>query len=78
MADAKPFNARQQRVGEVVMKIMTKLNNATYRATGGKLGGKLMGAPVCLLTATGRKSGQQRTVPLLYLQDGDDVVVVAS
>jgi F420H(2)-dependent quinone reductase len=34
--------------------------------------------PICLVTTTGRKSGQARTVPLCYLQDGDNVVLVAS
>ena len=45
---------------------------------GGKLGATLRGAPVCLVTTTGRKSGTPRTVPLLYLRDGDNVVLVAS
>ena len=36
------------------------------------------GAPVCLVTTTGRKSGQSRTAPLLYLADGERVVLVAS
>ncbi len=31
-----------------------------------------------LLITTGRKSGQPRTAPLLYLEDGEDIVVVAS
>ena len=31
-----------------------------------------------LLTSTGRKSGRQRTCPLLYMRDGDNYVVVAS
>jgi len=31
-----------------------------------------------LLTTTGRKSGQPRTTPLLYLRDGNDIVIVAS
>jgi deazaflavin-dependent oxidoreductase (nitroreductase family) len=34
--------------------------------------------PVCLLTTTGRKTGQPRTVPLCYLRDGADIVLVAS
>jgi F420H(2)-dependent quinone reductase len=35
-------------------------------------------SPVCLLTTKGRKSGLPRTVPLLYLKEGDDLFVVAS
>ncbi len=37
-----------------------------------------MKAPVLLLTTIGRKSGKKRTSPLLYLADGDDVILVAS
>ncbi|MCP4436967.1 MAG: nitroreductase family deazaflavin-dependent oxidoreductase [Actinomycetia bacterium] len=61
------------------MKVMTKANNWTYRATKGRVGGRLPGgAPICLLTTTGRKSGKARTVALLYMLDGDEIVVVAS
>ena len=60
------------------MKVMTAVNNLTYRRSGGRLGGKFFGAPVCLVTTVGRQSGKQRTVPLLYMRDGDDVVIVAS
>lgn len=56
-----------------------------YRRSGGRVGGTLrMGAalrkpaPVLLLDHTGRRSGRALTTPLLYLRDGDDVVVVAS
>ncbi len=38
----------------------------------------LAGLPVLLLRTLGRKSGQERTAALVYLQDGDDLVVVAS
>jgi deazaflavin-dependent oxidoreductase (nitroreductase family) len=33
---------------------------------------------VLLLAHTGRKSGRRRTTPVLYIQDGDDLIVVAS
>lgn len=56
----------------------TKLHTFVYRATGGKLGGRIVGAPMLLLTTTGRKSGKKRTSPLLYLEDGQDLVLVAS
>lgn len=49
-----------------------------YQATGGKIGATLVGAPVLLLTTTGRKTGKSRTAPLLYLRDGDGFVIVAS
>ncbi|RIL06636.1 MAG: nitroreductase family deazaflavin-dependent oxidoreductase [Proteobacteria bacterium] len=58
---------------------MSALNVWVYRASGGRVGGRfLRGAPVCLVTTTGRKSGQPRTAPLLYLADGERVVIVAS
>jgi F420H(2)-dependent quinone reductase len=53
-----------------------KFNVPVYRATGGRIGGKVGRAPVLLLTTTGRKSGQPRTAPVVYLADGDDVVLI--
>ena len=61
-----------------VNRIMGAANRALYRTTGGKIGGTFKGAPVLLLTTTGRKSGKPRTMPLLYLREGDALVVVAS
>ena len=61
-----------------VWKLFQKANTWIYRRTDGKFGGRLAGAPVVLLTTKGRKSGLPRTVPLLYLRDGGDLVVVAS
>ena len=62
-----------------IIKKMSAANTWLYRKTGGRIGGKFLnGAPVLLLTTTGRKSGQPRTTPLLYLADGDRVIVVAS
>src|SRR3954447_192283 len=61
-----------------VWGVVTDLNVAAYRATGGRIGGKVDDAPVCLLHHVGRKSGKERVTPLLYLPDGDDVVLVAS
>jgi deazaflavin-dependent oxidoreductase (nitroreductase family) len=49
-----------------------------FRANDGKVGGHFEGAPVLLLTATGAKSGQQRTTPVMYLADGDRMVIFAS
>lgn len=49
-----------------------------FRAHGGKVGGPFEGAPMVLLTTVGAKSGTQRTTPLVYLPDGDRVVIFAS
>jgi deazaflavin-dependent oxidoreductase (nitroreductase family) len=60
------------------MKTICATHNAVYRTSGARIGGKVQGMPVLLLTTTGRKSGKSRTTPLLFLRDHDAVVVVAS
>lgn len=42
-----------------------------FNATNGKPGGYFAGAPVLLLHSRGAKSGIERTLPLMYLRDGD-------
>ena len=68
-----------------LIRLFSRANVWIYRATSGKVGGKLrMGAgfpwglPLMLLTTTGRKSGASRTAPLLYIEEGERVVCVAS
>jgi deazaflavin-dependent oxidoreductase (nitroreductase family) len=76
---ARPFSETEEKLLGVALKIMTKTTTWVYRASGGRLGGRfLRGAPVMLLTTIGRRSGEPRTAPLIYLEDGDNVVTVAS
>jgi deazaflavin-dependent oxidoreductase (nitroreductase family) len=56
----------------------TTAHAAAYKLSGGRLGGTAYGAPVVLVESVGRKSGKRRTHPLLCLEDGDDLVIVAS
>jgi len=49
-----------------------------YRSTGGRKGAMVQGMPVLLVTTTGRRSGQPRAVPLVYIRDGDHYVIAAS
>jgi deazaflavin-dependent oxidoreductase (nitroreductase family) len=50
-----------------------------YRESNGEIGYKWRrGTAILLLTTTGRASGQERTTPLIYRDDGDTWVVVAS
>jgi deazaflavin-dependent oxidoreductase (nitroreductase family) len=49
-----------------------------YRATAGRMGAHAFGGSILLLTTTGAKSGQARTVPVMYFDCGGKRVVVAS
>jgi len=49
-----------------------------YRETNGEVGHIWNGATALLLTTIGNQSGLPRTTPLIYAQDGDDYVIVAS
>jgi F420H(2)-dependent quinone reductase len=54
-------------------------HTAIYRASGGRIGHRVPGAPpMLLLDHVGAKSGAKRTSPLVYIRDGKDVVLVAS
>ena len=75
----KPWTERQQRFARPVIKVMSSLNTWIYRLSGGRIWGKwLQGGPILLLTTVGRRSGRAHTTPLLYLREGDDIVIVAS
>lgn len=57
---------------------LARFNELVFRKTRGKVGGTFLGAPVLLLDHVGRRSGQSRTNPLIYLDDAPRLVVVAS
>lgn len=60
------------------VRLFWKLHQWAYRVTGGRIGGRLMGLPVLLLTTRGRRSGRPRRTALLYLPWEDAYVVIAS
>ena len=50
-----------------------------YRETGGEVGHRWKrGSKILLLTTKGRSTGEPRTAPLIYENDGDRYVIVAS
>ena len=53
-----------------------KLNVPAYRLSGGRIGNKVGDGPVLLLTTTGRKSGEPRTAPILYLAHGEAMILI--
>jgi F420H(2)-dependent quinone reductase len=68
----------ERRMWPLVRQLM-KGHTLAYRATGGLIGHTFPGfAQMLLLDHVGAKSGAKRTSPLLYLSDGDDLVLVAS
>jgi F420H(2)-dependent quinone reductase len=63
-------------VGARGLRLIGKLNAPAYRLSRGRIGGKVGDAPVLLLITTGRKSGEQRTAPVVYLQRGEAMVLI--
>jgi deazaflavin-dependent oxidoreductase (nitroreductase family) len=57
-------------------RVAPPLDRALYRRFGGRTLGA--GPPTLLLTTIGRRSGRQRTVPLLYVRNRERLVVAAS
>ncbi|MCW2882623.1 MAG: hypothetical protein JWQ95_6723 [Sphaerisporangium sp.] len=49
-----------------------------FRANGGKVGGMFKEASLVLLTTTGAKTGNLRTNPVVYVRDGDRILVFGS
>jgi deazaflavin-dependent oxidoreductase (nitroreductase family) len=58
--------------------VMTHVHSFLFRATGGRFGRRIRGAPVLVLETRGRTSGKTRSVPLLFVEDSGDWVVMAS
>lgn len=69
---------RNSRPLAVAMKYFARSHIWVYRHTDGLLGSRLLWFPAALLTTIGRKSGEPRVTPTLYLRDGDAVVLPAS
>jgi F420H(2)-dependent quinone reductase len=62
----------------LALKLGSGAHAGVYRATGGKLFGRMGKSPILLLNTVGRKTGRKRTSPLLYVMDGEDFVIIAS
>jgi deazaflavin-dependent oxidoreductase (nitroreductase family) len=61
-----------------VVNAAGRLNILVYRLSGGRIGGKMGKAPILILHHRGRNTGKERATPVLYLADGNDLVVVGS
>jgi F420H(2)-dependent quinone reductase len=72
------FSRISTSMGAPALRWAGKMNVPIYRLSGGRLMSKVGRAPVLLLTTTGRKSGRQRTAPVVYLADGARLSVIGS
>lgn len=63
---------------DVSVKLLSTLHTSLYRLTAGRIGRRLVQNDMLLLTTTGRNTGSDHTVPLLYLRDDDRLVIIAS
>ena len=57
---------------------LSTIHTFVYRTTNGRLGRRLVNNDMLLLTTVGRSTGRDHTVPLLYLREGDRLIVIAS
>jgi F420H(2)-dependent quinone reductase len=72
------YSRASMAMGAAGLRFTGRLNIPLYRLSGGRIGGRVADAPVLLLTTTGRKSGLRRTAPVVYLADGENLVVIGS
>ncbi len=63
---------------DATIRRLSRLHTLLYRLTRGRLGRRLASNDMLLLTTRGRSTGRLHTVPLLYLEDGGTLVVIAS
>jgi deazaflavin-dependent oxidoreductase (nitroreductase family) len=61
-----------------IFQIFLAIHKGLYRISGGRIGGKMQGAEVLLLSTVGRKSSKKRVTPLMFIRRDKSFVVVAS
>jgi F420H(2)-dependent quinone reductase len=69
---------KMKRLKPRTIRLMGRLHAWLWRSTRGRFVDGIGAAPFLLLTTKGRKTGRSRTTPVLYLEDGGDLIVVAS
>jgi deazaflavin-dependent oxidoreductase (nitroreductase family) len=79
-ADLRPVSPRENRVPNIrwLLALITAGHRFLYRISRGRLGNRIGGMRILLLTTLGRRTGQRRVTPLLYVEDKGRFVVVAS
>jgi deazaflavin-dependent oxidoreductase (nitroreductase family) len=74
----KPWSKRQEKFGKAFIKKIARLQTFVYERSHGRIWHTFLGAPCAILSTRGRKTGELRKTPLLFIHDGQDVVMAAS
>lgn len=74
----KPYTKKQEKIGSWLISRIGRWQVAVYELSSGRLWNKFLGSPVAILTTVGRKTGIVRKIPLLFLKQGEQVVMTAS
>ena len=61
-----------------ILKLFAALNANVYRMSGGRIMGKMGASDICVVRMQGARSGKWRDVPLMYVPNGNGVILVAS
>ncbi|NLT06533.1 MAG: nitroreductase family deazaflavin-dependent oxidoreductase [Solirubrobacterales bacterium] len=77
LSTAARVSLRSQRAPGLARAI-ARLHARAYRLTGGRGVGRWFGAPVLVLETVGRRSGRRRRTPILYLERGEQLIVLAA
>lgn len=57
---------------------LSRLHARLYRASGGRFIKRWFGVPVVVIETVGRRSGKPRYTPVIYVEHGDDLLVMAA
>jgi deazaflavin-dependent oxidoreductase (nitroreductase family) len=74
MSNQSPENAS----GNVDLTLLGEDHVRRYRETDGEVGYSWNGTSILLVTTRGRKSGEERTIPIIFAQVGDKYVLIGS
>ncbi|MFC1878569.1 nitroreductase family deazaflavin-dependent oxidoreductase [Chloroflexota bacterium] len=77
-ANTKQFTRWHEALLLFLKKVITSSNVWLLRKTKGRLGNSFLGVPVLVLTTVGRKSGLPRSQPLYFMENGRQIILVAS
>jgi F420H(2)-dependent quinone reductase len=79
---AAPSGGVPRLLGELALRVpgltrrLTRLHASVYLWTGGRVVGHWFGLAILVLETVGRRSGVPRRVPIAYVPDGENLVVV--